>query len=120
MVGKKIVETNLDLQNKWWQMRFVQTQIENIAGGYQYKILVWLNHLGPDKISVELFAEGLHGGPNEIIKMEIVGLAKNGSDHEFQASVRTSRPASHYTARIVPCYENIFVPLENNLILWQR
>ena len=120
MLGKKIVETKLDLQNKWWKMRFVQAQIENIAGGYQFKIMVWLNHISPDTISVELFAEGLNGGANEIIKMEIIGLAKNGLDHECHGCIGTSRPAGHYTARIVPCYENISVPLENNLILWQR
>ena len=118
--GKKIVDTYLDLQNKWWQMRFVQTHIENMEGGYQFKTMVWLNHISPDIISVELFAEGLNGGPNEIIKMEIVGLAKNGLDHECHANIRTNRPDSHYTARIVPCYDNISVPLENNLILWQR
>lgn len=118
--GRQMVNTFHDLKKKWPQMRIGQTLIENIEGGYQFNIKVWLNHISPDNISVELFAEGRNGGPNEIIKMEIGGLSGNGQDYDCQVCISTTRPSCHYTARIVPCYENISVPLENDMILWQR
>ena len=119
IAGRQIVNKFHEVRNKWWQMYFGHTQIEIIEGGYHFKIMVWLNSISPEDISVELFAEGLQGTPVEIIKMEIDPLAEVQVEHECHATVITTRPASHYTARVVPCYENISVPLENNLILWQ-
>ena len=34
--------------------------------------------------------------------------------------VTYTRPASDYTVRIIPPYENISIPLADNLILWRR
>jgi len=38
----------------------------------------------------------------------------------YSAHVSATRPASEYTARIVPQYLNASVPLEAEQILWQR
>jgi glycogen phosphorylase len=51
--------------------------------------------------------------------MEPGAIEDNGAN-KFHAQVNTARPASDYTARIIPCVEGVSVPLEDNLILWQR
>jgi starch phosphorylase len=38
----------------------------------------------------------------------------------YLAQVSASRPASDYTARIIPHHPNASVPLEARQILWQR
>ncbi len=38
----------------------------------------------------------------------------------YVASVPATRPASHYTARLVPRRAGVAVTLEANSILWQR
>jgi starch phosphorylase len=38
----------------------------------------------------------------------------------YSAHVSTTRPASDYTARIIPHHPNASVPLEAWQILWQR
>jgi starch phosphorylase len=38
----------------------------------------------------------------------------------FSATVSSSRPASDYTARIVPHCDGLAVPLEAGWILWQK
>ena len=120
VLGKGLVDTNKTLRSKWGQVHFGETQIENFDDGYLFRIMVWLNTISPDTISIELFAEGINGRSPEIITMEINGLLAGQVEHECVARVITDRPACHYTARIVPCYYNVSVPLENNLILWQR
>ncbi|SDE44932.1 starch phosphorylase [Pricia antarctica] len=50
---------------------------------------------------------------------------ENGSQlkepiYRYHAHISTTRSASDYTVRIIPNYEGISVPLEDNLILWQR
>jgi starch phosphorylase len=38
----------------------------------------------------------------------------------YIASAPSTRAADHYTARIVPAYPGVNVPLEAPLVLWQR
>jgi glycogen phosphorylase len=38
----------------------------------------------------------------------------------YAAEVPSSRPAGDYTARIVPAFADVHVPLEAKQILWQR
>jgi starch phosphorylase len=38
----------------------------------------------------------------------------------YSTHVSATRPASDYTARIVPHHLNAFVPLEADQIVWQR
>jgi starch phosphorylase len=52
--------------------------------------------------------------------MEPDSNSGNKGENIFHALVSSSRPASDFTARITPDYEGISVPLEDNLILWQR
>jgi len=44
--------------------------------------------------------------------------AVNG--YAYRAEVPASRPATDYTARVVPHCSGVMVPLEINRILWQR
>ena len=41
-------------------------------------------------------------------------------EHNFYAQVNTPRPTNHYTVRILPDYEGVAVPLEDNMIQWQH
>lgn len=119
MAGKKIVDVKNDLKNKWGQINFGELQIENIENGYHFHIPLWLNGINPDNVSVELYANGINSEAPEIIKME-TGSIENSGAYKYHGEVNTARPASDYTARIIPCYESISLPLEDNLILWQR
>ncbi len=126
VAGKKIVDIKNDLRNKWGQIHFGDLQIENIENGYLFHVPLWLNGIHPDEISVELYADGLNSEASgqdteapEKIKMEAGTIEKNGA-YTYHAQIDTSRPASDYTSRIIPCFEDISVPLEDNLILWQR
>ncbi len=119
-IGKQLVDTLHELRNKWPQLRFGETQIENIQDGYQFISRISLNNISPDAIAIELYAEGDNLSSPEIIKMNIDPIAEGQFEHVCHAQVKTSRSSSDYTARIVPCYQDISVPLENNLVLWQR
>lgn len=48
---------------------------------------------------------------------QLVG-ATNG--YAYRAEVPAIRPATDYTARILPHRDSVSVPLENARILWQR
>ncbi len=48
---------------------------------------------------------------------QLVG-ATNG--YAYHAKVSAARPATDYTARIIPSHDGVDVPLEVGRILWQR
>jgi starch phosphorylase len=120
VAGKQIIQRLHDLHNKWPQMRFGETLVEKVADGYQFTIRIALNHISPNDISVELFAEGTNGGAPEIIDMRLDTVTEGLAEHSYHVKFKTTREANDYTARIIPRHEAISVPLENNLILWQR
>jgi starch phosphorylase len=48
---------------------------------------------------------------------QLVGAA-NG--YAYSARVAATRPATDFTARVIPCCAGVAVPLEAACILWQR
>lgn len=117
--GKSIVDIKHDLRNKWQQINFGEVRIKNMENGYLFDVQLWLNGINPDNVLVELYAEGRNGAKLERIKMEADSSGDN-AEYKYHVQVQASRPANDYTIRIIPSYEGISVPLEDNLNLWQR
>jgi len=117
--GERIVTINHDLRNKWQQIHFGDVQIEKIETGYLFHVKVWLNGISPDEVLVELYAEGINAEAPVKIKMETDSIGDQ-EEYKYHAKLTSIRPASDFTARIIPCYQSISIPLENNMILWQR
>lgn len=120
MVGTKIVSTHQELKSKWAQINFRTVQSAVIENGYLFQVTIWLNGIHPNNVSLELYADGLNGTAPERIVMKSNLISKNGKEHLFHTKVMTKRPASDYTARVIPHYEGLAVPLEDNLIFWER
>jgi len=103
------------------RLRFGKLNIESSVESHLFTLQVYLDEIDPDGVSVELFADIGANGPLERIRMTrdvpLVG-AVNG--FVFVATVPAKRPATDYTARIVPYHPDASVPLEANEILWQR
>ena len=118
--GKKIVDTKYLLQKNWNEIHFGELKIEKTANGYSFNVAIYFDKEIEDKISVEVFAQGINEGDPEIIKMDLQATSKNKQEHIYHTEVNTTREANNYTVRIIPCYEGIAVPIENDLILWQH
>ena len=118
--GIRIVNAQHDLKNKWEKIKFGEVQTESVENGYLFHVHVLLNDINPNEVLVELYAEGINGAVPVRIKMEPDSISEDRGEHIYHAQVTSTRPASDYTARIIPDYENVSVPLEDNLILWQR
>ncbi len=119
-VARRIVNAKHAFRNKWEKINIRETQTEIVENGYIFSVPIFLNEIKPGQISVELFADRINNGEPERITME---PDSNFSDQEecmYHAKVISTRPADDYTVRIIPNYENISVPLEDNMILWQR
>jgi starch phosphorylase len=119
--GKQIVNWLDALEQKWAVLRFGEMKLETVGEQHVFEIQIYLDDLDPDAVHIELYANGINGTTAERVEMkrarQLVG-ATNG--YAYRASVPASRPASDYTARLIPRRNDVSVPLEAARILWQR
>jgi glycogen phosphorylase len=119
-VGESIVNWRHALDQKWASLRFGDLKIEKIGEEYSVEVQVYLDGLGSDAVKVELYANGIDDASPEIIEMtcmhQLIG-AING--YAYHINLPATRPASDYTARIIPFHIGVSTPLEASHILWQ-
>jgi glycogen phosphorylase len=119
--GGEIVDWLNSLELSWALLRFGEVKIESSNGMHIFEIQAYLDGLDPDAVRVELCANAIDGNVSELIVMkrvrQLVG-AENG--YAYHAEVTTSRSAQDYTARIIPYFPDVAVPMEVSHILWEH
>ena len=117
--GKKVAEVLQTLRQHWGEMYFGEMHISTTEKHHAFEIQVSLNNMDSENVKVELYANGINGEEASIIAMTRHSMNKDNS-YTYKAMVSSTRPASDYTARIIPNVSGASIPLESNLILWQR
>jgi starch phosphorylase len=118
-VGKQVIDWRHALEKEWPAVRFGEIKIETGAQQHVFEVQVYLNGLDPNAVQVELYAAGVNGDAPVRLEME---RASGGSSESYvyRAQAPAARPATDYTARVIPRYTGVAVPLEAAQILWQR
>jgi len=120
-IGVDMINWRHALDQKWAALRFGEAKLETDGEQHVFEIQVYLDDLYPEAVRVELYANGVNGGEPERVEMkrvrQLVG-ATNG--YAYRAEVPAARPATDYTARLIPHRDGVAVPLEDAHILWQR
>jgi starch phosphorylase len=120
-LGAQIVNWRAALDYNWPSLRFGTPTVESGGGVHRFRLQVHLGALHPQSIRVELYADDSGQNSTFVADMTRVdAVAEQDGDHVYIASVPSGRPAGDYTARIVPCFPGVSVPLEATHILWQR
>ncbi|WP_321145230.1 alpha-glucan family phosphorylase [Pseudomonas extremaustralis] len=109
------------LNARWANIRFLQLQLQRQAGRYNFTLYLDLAGLIPDHLRVQLYAEGLIGGDAEVQDMVIDSAVLPDGVLIYRANTPDNRPAEAYTARVIANVSSgLIVPLEINLITWQK
>jgi starch phosphorylase len=120
-IGVQVVDWRHALAQKWAALRFGEVKLESDGARHVFEVQVYLDELDPEAVRVELYANGVDGAAAERVEMarvrQLVG-ASNG--YAYRAEVPAARPATDYTARLIPQRDDVAVPLEEAHILWQR
>ncbi len=119
--GKQIMAEIHTFEQKWAAMRFGEVKSETIESQHKFEVQVYLNEIDPNTIQVELFANGTNGEP-AIVQQMTQGEKEEGTAncYLYNALVTATRPASDYTARVIPHLPNVSIPLEISNILWAK
>ena len=120
-IGRQVVEWRHALNYKWDSLRIGDVRINTDAGQQVVEVEIFLNDLDPDAVRVELYADALNGGNPERQEMTRAHTLTDASGPSvYHATLPFTRPASDYTARVIPQRSGVAVPLECAHILWQR
>ncbi len=104
----------------WNDVRFGTLDVSEQEGDRVFCVQVYLGALDPNSIRVELYADSQNGGPAFKQEMHQASTPERSSEpHVYVTRIRTTRPASDLTPRILPCHP-LALPTENRRILWQR
>jgi starch phosphorylase len=120
-MGRRLVDWRHSLAEKWSKLCFGGVKVETKDEQHVFEIQVCLDDLSPDAVRVELYADGGIGNAPVLQEMQRAGPPAGAScGYVYSAAVSATRPATEYTARLVPHCEGAAVPLEESHILWQR
>jgi starch phosphorylase len=120
-LGAQIVGWQKTLARDWSGIRFGDLRMTMAEQKYEFEVPVFLDEIDPEVVRVELYAEGDGNVPPVRHTMTRVRpLPGPITGYIYGASVPATRPASDYTARVVPRFPKAKVPLEAQHILWQK
>ena len=120
-IGGHIADWHHSLKQKWAALRFGEVKLESDGDNHVFEVEVYLADLDPKAVRVELCADSVMGTPPVRQEMKCIRpLAGGTGGSAYSAVVSATRPATDYTARVIPHYDGVSVPLEEARILWQR
>jgi starch phosphorylase len=120
-LGKHIIDWRQGLDKNWAALRFDHVNSETRDGQHVFEVKVCLGGLDPAEVRVELYADGVID--NAPLRQEMIlghPLADASDCYVYTATVSAMRPPTDYTARLIPHYDGVAIPLEETRILWQR
>jgi starch phosphorylase len=120
-IARQMVDWRHALEDQWPTLRFGEVKVETKGDQHLFEVQVYLGQVTPDAVLVELYADSTNDGHAVQLEMKRVGpIADAANGFLYTASVPGNRSASDYTARVIPHYDGVAVPLEEARILWQR
>ena len=108
------------MEQHWSNLRFGELKVATDGGNHLFEVQVYLHDLDPKAVRVGLYADGINGG--DPVRQEMMHEQEpvDTNGYVYSARVPTTRPATDYTARVMPHRDGVAIPLEATQILWQR
>jgi starch phosphorylase len=120
-IGRQIADWQHTLEQKWSTLRFGEIKVETKDQQHIFDVQVYLNDLDPKTVRVELYADGVNGGNPLRQEMKCLRqLAGAPGNYIYGAAISAAIQLASCTARVMPHWDGVAVPLETSHILWQR
>jgi starch phosphorylase len=119
-MGMQLVNWRRAMEQHWSNLRFGEMKVATDGGNHVLEVQVYLGGLDANSVRVELYADGVNGGEPVRQEMKRVEQRAGTNGTIYTTQVPTTRPATDYTARVIPQHDGVAVPLEAAQILWQR
>jgi glycogen phosphorylase len=103
----------------WHGIHFGAIDVRHEEHQWRISVPVYLGEITAGTVRVELYAESVEGdGTIPMDRTDQLPGALNA--FIYRARVDARHPSDHYTPRVIPFHPEARVPIECNLIAWQR
>ena len=120
-LGRRMVDWCRALERQWTGLHFGDVNVDTTGEQHLFEVHLHLNDVAPKAVRVELYADGVNGSEPVRQEMKRIRQSPDGSGGTvYRAAVSAARPATDYTARAIPHFDGVAVPLETATILWQH
>jgi len=120
-IGKQIVDWRHSLEQTWAALHFGKVKVETHGENHLFEVQVYFHNLDPQAVRVELYAEGLNNEPAVRQEMmQLRHLVGSSGGYVYCIAVSADRPSKDYTPRLVPYFDGLSIPLEDERVLWQH
>jgi starch phosphorylase len=109
-----------DLRRHWPGIRWCGAlDVTTADGEHSFAVKVHLGEIPPDAIAVQLYLQASGSAGERMFPLRRdASVSGSAGDHHYVGKVPADRPASDYTARVVPAHAEAMVPAEARLIRW--
>lgn len=106
----------------WRGLRFGDVRVSQAGECWRFEAQVYCGELDPSFVQVELYADPIteRDGPTHAVTTCQGPIPGAVNGYHFIGEVPATRPAYHYTPRIIPYHPQASIPLEETHILWKR
>jgi starch phosphorylase len=111
------------IERFWGDLRFGDVWTERDDGAWRFEVELFSGEMPLHWFRVELYADPLEGEHEPFRRAMERGAVIEDAEkpaYLYWARVPAARPASDYTARVVPFHPGVQTPAEMTRILWQR
>jgi starch phosphorylase len=117
-LARRMLDWERAIRQHWPFLSFSEVRVHTEGGDHVFEVHVCLGDLDPDAIRVELYADPIAG--EAPVRQQLHGRAAAEGAYLYVGRAAAMRPATDYTARIIPRFEGASIPLEAPYILWQH
>jgi len=120
-VGQSLLGWKQNLDQNWSSIKFGAVTVETRDGKHFFDAQVFAGAIHVQQFKVELYASSAPGNEAAIEAMTASETpAGSPGGLIYTGQIPAARPATDYTARILPSHPQASVPIEAGQILWQR
>ena len=120
VLGRKIADWRRTLDQRWDALRFGGLRVNVQPDGHEVEIELFLNGIDPNGVRVQLYANAAKDADSHWEMIRARTATDPSSPDVYKVTLSSSRSIGDYTARVVPAYSDVSVPLECARIKWQR
>ncbi len=119
-MGKELVDWKHHVDRAWSTLRIGDLTMKSDSDEHVFEIQVMCGDCNSSELCIEIYADVDGEPPFRQEMMRTRDLPDVANAYIYSGTVSAGRPASDYTVRIIPCHDNVAIPLEEKRILWQR
>ncbi|MGZ0709197.1 alpha-glucan family phosphorylase [Coraliomargarita sp. W4R53] len=118
-IAKELADWKYNIEQNWSSLHFGDVKVTTRDGQHAFEVPVFFGQIDPKAVRVELYANVNGAAPFHQEMKRRQNLPGQATAYTYSATVSDNRPATDYTARVIPHRDGMTVPLETSQILWQ-